>query len=351
MRAAGCSKRGRGEEHEDLGGEGEEEKERAAACGICGDDFDAMEPRAAVSRLTCGHCFCSQCIRQWFGTAAKNSCPTCRRVYSGLRSAETTTAGALARSANALAGPVNAQPWRGKKQKQPRDDPKQTVNTGRPLPTAVAEKQRNWLKKASRSRGRSSAFSLRTGVSALVFLQRECQARGLAPNGSKSLLAEQLARAELHMAPIEDTETEIAFALNEIVVQLEEDAMDALPPSPELRMQEHHEIADVQVATAVEAVVRHLEHDTAKPALHRLCLLAQQQQADEAVAWMFRERVVAKDRDELGQMQWLELRQFLLHQQKHRRLYSRVTANYEYTGEGAPSLSLLPTPCMPDFCT
>ena len=47
---------------------------------------------------------------------------------------------------------------------------------------------------------------------------------------------------------------------------------------------------------------------------------------------MFRERVVAKDRDELGQIQWIELQQFMLHQQKQRRLHTRAALNCEYTG-------------------
>eukprot|EP01044_Picomonas_judraskeda_P034492 COSAG03_NODE_14332_length_468_cov_0.747967_1_plen_109_part_01 len=89
------------------------------------------------------------------------------------------------------------------------------------MPAPVTEKQRDWLKKASRSRGRSSFLGTLKGVSALVFLQRECQARGLAPNGSKPLLAEQLARFELGVAPVEDPDTQVAFALNEVVQQLE----------------------------------------------------------------------------------------------------------------------------------
>ena len=211
MRAAGCSKRERAEVQGHSGSDTQKAKERAD-CGICADDFDAMEPGTAVSRLTCGHCFCSECIQQWFVTATKNSCPTCRRVYSGLRSAQATTAGALARSAkNAPACPRPPL----KKQRQPRDDPQQAETTEKnPMPAPVTEKQRDWLKKASRSRGRSSFLGTLKGVSALVFLQRECQARGLAPNGSKPLLAEQLARFELGVAPLVDTDTLVAFALN-----------------------------------------------------------------------------------------------------------------------------------------
>lgn len=307
----------------------------AEACGVCGDMFTGMERGTAISQLTCGHCFCAQCIEQWFKTATKNSCPTCRRVYSGLRSAKRTTAAALMTDAEPRASP----PLKKHKQRREKAHKPQKV-----MPKAVAEKHDEWLKKSAAARGRPSALSTRAkGTSAMKFLQRECGARGLTPSGSKSDLAEQLSRFELGMAPVENDEVEVALKLNELVMQLEEDAMDDSSQQYEDPLTQHltHvkkeltapvEHPEVDVAVAMEAVTRQLEDDyaAAKLPLHRLALLAQRQQADDAVAWMWRERLAAKDRDELGKMQWLELQQFMLQQQKHRRQF--VLAGYVVDG-------------------
>lgn len=74
----------------------------------------------------------------------------------------------------------------------------------------------------------------------------------------------------------------------------------------------------------MELVVKKLEDNATKQLqLHRLCLLAQRQ-ADDTMAWMFRARVVAKNQDELGRMQWTELQQFMMQQQMERRRYGRA---------------------------
>lgn len=152
----------------------------------------------------------------------------------------------------------------------------------------------------------------------MKFLQRECEARGLHPSGSKSDLAEHLARFDLGMAPVENVEEQVAWKLNELVMQLEHDATQ----ETQVKLATPIEHPDVDVAVTIEAVTRQLEDDYAKLTLHRLAVLAQRRQADDAVAWMWRERVAAKDRDELGRMQWLELQQFMLKQQKQRRLFA-----------------------------
>ena len=69
--------------------------EPESGCGICGDAFIAVAPETPVSVLACRHAFCAACIARWFASAAKNSCPVCRRVYSGLRSAKSSTAAEL----------------------------------------------------------------------------------------------------------------------------------------------------------------------------------------------------------------------------------------------------------------
>ena len=148
----------------------------ADECRICGDDFSKMQPGTVVSRLTCGHLFCAKCIEQWFQAAAQNSCPTCRRIYSGLRSAKMTTAETVA------TGQVAGAALQPKRQKKQRQQAQHKVSSGSNI---VAEKQNEWMKKAAKSRRHSSALSIRTGISGLVFLQRECEARGLVPSGGK----------------------------------------------------------------------------------------------------------------------------------------------------------------------
>jgi hypothetical protein len=69
-------------------------------CSICTDAFAEMPPdTATVELLTCHHAFCEECLGGWWSAAASsvaNSCPDCRRVYSGLRHCPRSTAGAIA---------------------------------------------------------------------------------------------------------------------------------------------------------------------------------------------------------------------------------------------------------------
>ena len=45
-------------------------------CAIC---IDGVEINKLMIRLECGHLYCSECIRKWFGI--KSSCPVCRKKY------------------------------------------------------------------------------------------------------------------------------------------------------------------------------------------------------------------------------------------------------------------------------
>jgi hypothetical protein len=61
-------------------------------CMVCLEDFAAMPTNKSVSTLGCGHRFCSDCIENWFKSAAQRSCPVCRKCFAGLRRAATSSA-------------------------------------------------------------------------------------------------------------------------------------------------------------------------------------------------------------------------------------------------------------------
>ena len=45
--------------------------EASSQCLICRDDFATMHPSdTKVVRLSCEHCFCCECIENWFGERA-----------------------------------------------------------------------------------------------------------------------------------------------------------------------------------------------------------------------------------------------------------------------------------------
>ena len=73
-------------------------------CSICTDAFTEMPPDTATVELpTCRHAFCEECLGGWWSAAASsvaNSCPDCRRVYSGLRHCPRSTAGAMTAAAS-----------------------------------------------------------------------------------------------------------------------------------------------------------------------------------------------------------------------------------------------------------
>ena len=79
-------------------------------CSICRDAFAAMLPDTATVELpACRHAFCEECLGGWWSAcsaAASNSCPDCRRVYSGLRRCPRSTAGAMTAAAS-MAHPAN----------------------------------------------------------------------------------------------------------------------------------------------------------------------------------------------------------------------------------------------------
>eukprot|EP01046_Picozoa_sp_COSAG06_P066341 COSAG06_NODE_16693_length_986_cov_1.698985_1_plen_194_part_10 len=78
-------------------------------CSICRDAFAEMPPDTATVELpTCHHAFCEECLGGWWSAAASsgsNSCPDCRRVYSGLRRCPRSTAGAIAAESTSTVPP------------------------------------------------------------------------------------------------------------------------------------------------------------------------------------------------------------------------------------------------------
>jgi hypothetical protein len=80
------------------------EPEMGRVCSICTDAFAEMPSATATVELpTCRHAFCEECLGGWWSAcsaAASNSCPDCRRVYSGLRRCPRSTAGAMTAAAS-----------------------------------------------------------------------------------------------------------------------------------------------------------------------------------------------------------------------------------------------------------
>lgn len=62
-------------------------------CAVCQGSFATKPPDMQLLELPCDHRFCAGCIERWFSTANKNSCPSCRRQFSGLRNFKKLTAG------------------------------------------------------------------------------------------------------------------------------------------------------------------------------------------------------------------------------------------------------------------
>eukprot|EP01046_Picozoa_sp_COSAG06_P003816 COSAG06_NODE_152_length_21942_cov_4.593234_17_plen_487_part_00 len=75
------------------------EPEMGRVCSICCDTFAEMPPDTPTVELpTCRHAFCEECLGGWWSAcsaATSNSCPDCRRVYSGLRRCPRSTAGVI----------------------------------------------------------------------------------------------------------------------------------------------------------------------------------------------------------------------------------------------------------------
>jgi hypothetical protein len=69
-------------------------------CSVCRDAFAEMPPDTATVELPAfHHVFCEECLGDWWSASAasgSNSCPDCRRFYSGLRRCPRSTAGAIA---------------------------------------------------------------------------------------------------------------------------------------------------------------------------------------------------------------------------------------------------------------
>jgi hypothetical protein len=278
--------------------------EPESGCGICGDAFIAVAPETPVSVLACRHAFCAACIARWFASAATNSCPVCRRVYSGLRSAKTSTAAELVaatapgppkKKKRAAAAPANTAqaPAPAQRQLEPAsEDPELAAGACR------------WNKKAGKSRAgkKASAMSLRrvgAGPAPLQWLQGQCAATGLPQGGTKAELCERLARHELGRPPAEDVELEVAVCL--------------------------------------DAVVTALEDAAAKEEEERRGLLEQLQQDDAAVLWMVRARFAVRYADPFAAAQWRQLQALMLVQQEQLRVRNSLRA----AGFAVPSQSVV----------
>jgi hypothetical protein len=74
--------------------------EMERVCSVCRDAFAEMPPATATVELPAfHHVFCEECLGDWWSASAasgSNSCPDCRRFYSGLRRCPRSTAGAIA---------------------------------------------------------------------------------------------------------------------------------------------------------------------------------------------------------------------------------------------------------------
>ena len=85
-------------------------------CSICRNLFAEMPPATTTVALpACRHVFIEECLGGWWSAAAasgSNSCPDCRRVYSGLRRCPRSTAGAVAASEGAAQARASATPKR-----------------------------------------------------------------------------------------------------------------------------------------------------------------------------------------------------------------------------------------------
>jgi hypothetical protein len=86
-------------------------------CSICADAFARMPPdKVTVELPACGHIFCHECLKGWWSAEAAsraNSCPDCRRVYSGLRRCVRSTAAAVASTSTCWGPPAKRARCKG----------------------------------------------------------------------------------------------------------------------------------------------------------------------------------------------------------------------------------------------
>ena len=217
-------------------------------CCICSESFSDMLPTTEVCVLPCKHSFCASCIEHWFHESDQNSCPVCRRVYSGLRRCFKTAAGiveasqtvqqelervAVDRSSSAVdeveLGLCDDCGGEGRHDSLvfcAHDGCNTTLHLQCVQPKLHAmpagwwfccrsddctfkAKQHEWRLKASRQRkykaptarwvGEARATTPK-GLCPLQWLQRECTARGLSAGGHISDLCDRLTRWELKIS-------------------------------------------------------------------------------------------------------------------------------------------------------
>ena len=208
-------------------------------CGICYRSYTTMDSRARCYSMPCGHSYCAPCIERWFGEAANNTCPVCRRCYAGLRNCTETSACELAKPL--VHGPVveptesadrvesvesiACQTCRSTEQadvmllcNECNDayhihclDPKlERVPAGRWFCGrcgVAAAKKHEWLSKARQQRktkprrgggGHGTVkAAFQSGPSTIVWLQMQCEQNGLWAGGHAEEMCDRLARREL----------------------------------------------------------------------------------------------------------------------------------------------------------
>eukprot|EP01044_Picomonas_judraskeda_P001606 COSAG03_NODE_99_length_12968_cov_7.661668_5_plen_1442_part_00 len=216
-----------------------------STCCICSESFADMPPATEVSALPCKHSFCASCIEHWFHESDQNSCPVCRRVYSGLRHCFKTAAGLVDtfQPAQQEIKPVAVDCSSGSGDQVEsgacddcggegcHDDPLvvcdgcnttlhlqcvqhklQAKPAGRWFccrsdECTIKAKHHEWLSKATRQRQFKAPIAQYSGevratkpkgLCPLQWLQRECASRSLSAGGHMRDLCDRLARWELN---------------------------------------------------------------------------------------------------------------------------------------------------------
>jgi hypothetical protein len=59
----------------------ETESETSCECSVC---YDALTTGAAVRLRFCGHCVHAECLKEWFTTSGRATCPLCRCDHAAL---------------------------------------------------------------------------------------------------------------------------------------------------------------------------------------------------------------------------------------------------------------------------
>ena len=201
-------------------------------CSICHVSFGSLPPGTTVRRLArCGHCFCEECITQWFGTGQR-TCPNCRVFYSGLRHSSAMDVAQVLLEANAAPAAAARPAKRSRRTEHAGTDPSPCKVCGsdeqpeelacchecndnyhfKCLPPSdnmgaqgnwycnaevcqIAQRSKHWYDK-TRTNKRKSGLSLKRW-SRVRILQQFCLGKGLWAGAGVPEMCERLARSDL----------------------------------------------------------------------------------------------------------------------------------------------------------